>query len=95
LKGGRGGLGNEHFKASTNRPPLQSTPGKEGEEADFHVELVLVADAGFIGLPNAGKSSLLNALTNAMQRSAAISSQRSNRNLGALPGGYIIAIFRD
>ena len=65
LTGGRGGLGNEHFKASTNVTPTESTPGKEGEEADFHIELELVADAGLVGLPNAGKSSLLNALTNA------------------------------
>lgn len=63
LKGGRGGLGNEHFKSSTNRRPEQSTPGTKGEEGEFHIELRLVADAGLIGLPNAGKSSLLNALT--------------------------------
>jgi GTP-binding protein len=58
LKGGRGGLGNEHFKASTNTTPKESTPGVDGEKADFYVELELVADAGLIGLPNAGKSSL-------------------------------------
>lgn len=63
LKGGRGGLGNEHFKSSTNRVPQQSTRGTEGEEGEFRIELRLVADAGLIGLPNAGKSSLLNALT--------------------------------
>ena len=70
LAGGRGGLGNEHFKASTNTTPYEWTPGKEGEEADFLVELELVADAGLIGLPNAGKSSLLNALTNARSKVA-------------------------
>jgi GTPase len=65
LKGGRGGLGNEHFKSSTNQSPKESTEGVSGEEADFHVELLLVVDIGIIGLPNAGKSSLLNTLTRA------------------------------
>ena len=65
LRGGRGGLGNEHFKGSTNIRPQESTPGVSGEEADFHIELLLVVDIGIIGLPNAGKSSLLNSLTSA------------------------------
>lgn len=65
LKGGRGGLGNEHFKGSTNIRPNESTEGVSGEEADFHIELLLVVDLGIIGLPNAGKSSLLNSLTSA------------------------------
>ncbi len=65
LHGGRGGLGNEHFKGSTNISPKKSTPGIPGEEADFHIELLLVVDIGIIGLPNAGKSSLLNTLTSA------------------------------
>jgi GTP-binding protein len=65
LKGGVGGLGNEHFKASTNIKPEESTPGRPGEEADFEIELEMVVDVGFIGFPNAGKSSLLNVLTRA------------------------------
>lgn len=65
LKGGRGGLGNEHFKGSTNIRPKEFTYGEEGEEADFKIELLLIVDVGIIGLPNAGKSSLLNALTRA------------------------------
>jgi GTPase len=65
LKGGRGGLGNEHFKSSVNQSPKETTPGVEGEEAVFEIELLLLVDLGIIGLPNAGKSSLLNALTNA------------------------------
>jgi len=91
LHGGKGGLGNEYFKASTNVRPEQSTTGKEGEEADFTVELNLIADAGFIGLPNAGKSSLLNALTNARAKVGAYAFTTLDPNLGALPGGYILA----
>lgn len=91
LKGGRGGLGNEHFKASTNVRPIESTDGKPGEEADFHIELELVADAGLIGLPNAGKSSLLNALTNADAKVGNYQFTTLEPNLGALSGGFILA----
>jgi GTP-binding protein len=91
LHGGRGGLGNEHFKASTNIRPEQSTPGYDGEEADFTVELNLIADAGLIGLPNAGKSSLLNALTNAHAKVGSYAFTTLDPNLGALKGGYILA----
>ncbi len=84
LKGGRGGLGNEHFKASTNVRPKQSTLGKPGEEADFDVELALVADAGLVGLPNAGKSSLLNKLTNASSKVGAYAFTTLDPHLGPL-----------
>ncbi len=90
LHGGRGGLGNEHFKASTNVKPLQSTPGQPGEDADFVVELDLIADAGFIGLPNAGKSSLLNALTRANSKVGSYAFTTLDPHLGALHG-YILA----
>ena len=65
LRGGKGGLGNEQFKSSTNRAPEEFTKGEAGEFATFDIELKLIADAGLIGLPNAGKSSLLNSLTRA------------------------------
>jgi GTP-binding protein len=68
LHGGNGGLGNEMFKGPVNRAPEQQTDGKLGEEADFYIELRLIADYGLIGLPNAGKSTLLNTLTNSKSK---------------------------
>lgn len=65
LKGGSGGYGNEHFKGPANQRPEEWTPGKPGEEGIFTIEVQMIADIGLIGLPNAGKSSLLNALTKA------------------------------
>ncbi len=90
LKGGRGGLGNEHFKASTNVRPTETTDGRAGEEGDFKVDVELVADAGFIGLPNAGKSSLLNAFTNADAKVAAYQFTTLEPNLGAMRG-FVLA----
>lgn len=91
LHGGRGGLGNEYFKASTNIRPEQSTGGMDGEEADFKVELNLIADAGLVGLPNAGKSSLLNTLTEAKAKVGNYQFTTLDPNLGALKGGFILA----
>jgi GTPase len=68
LKGGRGGMGNKRFKGPTNTRPKETTPGKPGEEAAFLIELEMIADAGFVGLPNAGKSTLLNFLTGAKSK---------------------------
>lgn len=90
LKGGRYGLGNEHFKASTNQRPEQFTEGREGEEADFHIVLKLVVDAGFVGFPNAGKSSLLNALTNAKSKVANYQFTTLEPSLGDMYG-FILA----
>lgn len=90
LHGGRGGFGNEHFKSSRNVRPRESTPGRAGEEADFHIELRLFADAGLIGLPNAGKSSLLNELTSAHAKVGAYQFTTLEPNLGDF-NGYILA----
>ncbi len=90
LKGGRYGLGNEHFKGSTNQRPKQTTEGRVGEEADFHVVLKLIVDVGFVGFPNAGKSSLLNALTNAKSKVAAYQFTTLEPSLGDMHG-FILA----
>ncbi len=90
LSGGRGGLGNEHFKASTNVTPMQWTPGRDGEEADFLIELELVADIGLVGFPNAGKSSLLNVITNADAKVGNYAFTTLEPNLGDMEG-YIVA----
>ncbi|MDQ5953192.1 MAG: GTPase, partial [Patescibacteria group bacterium] len=84
LKGGRGGLGNEHFKASTNTTPLESTSGKEGQDGNFHVELRLFADLGLVGYPNAGKSTFLNSVTNAKSKIGAYPFTTLDPHLGVL-----------
>jgi GTP-binding protein len=90
LRGGGGGFGNEHFKSSTNVAPKQITGGKPGEEADFKIELRLIVDAGFVGFPNAGKSSLLNALTNAKSKVASYQFTTLEPSLGDMYG-FILA----
>jgi len=90
LKGGAGGIGNEAFKSSTNVNPFKATKGKLGQLADFLFELELVADAGLIGLPNAGKSSLLNELTNAHSEVGSYAFTTLEPHLGALHK-YVLA----
>ncbi|ETC89129.1 GTP-binding protein [Xanthomonas hortorum pv. carotae str. M081] len=69
-KGGKGGLGNMHFKSSINRAPRQSTTGEEGEERLLKLELKLLADVGLLGFPNAGKSTLIRAVSSATPKVA-------------------------
>lgn len=90
LRGGKGGLGNEQFKSSTNRTPEEFTKGDRGEFATFDIELKLIADVGLIGLPNAGKSSLLNALTRAGAKIGDYPFTTLEPNLGAY-FGYVLA----
>jgi GTP-binding protein len=90
LKGGMGGFGNEQFKSSINTTPTKATKGKEGEEGTFKIELELFADIGLIGLPNAGKSSLLNSITHAHAKIGSYQFTTLDPNLGDFHN-YIIA----
>ncbi len=80
--GGKGGLGNTRFKSSTNRAPRKYTKGMVGEEFTIWLQLKTIADIGIIGLPNAGKSSLLAAITNANPKIANYQFTTLNPNLG-------------
>ena len=82
--GGEGGLGNTRFKSSTNRAPRKKTNGKQGEEFWIWLQLKVIADAGIIGLPNAGKSSLLSKCTRAKPKIANYPFTTINPNLGVL-----------
>ena len=81
-KGGKGGLGNTRFKSSTNRSPRKFTKGLSGEEFIIWLQLKTIADIGIIGLPNAGKSSLLASITNANPKIANYQFTTLNPNLG-------------
>lgn len=69
-RGGKGGLGNLHFKSSVNRAPRQCTPGEPGEHRNLSLELKVLADVGLLGMPNAGKSTFISAVSNARPKIA-------------------------
>ena len=91
-EGGTGGFGNDYFKTSTYQTPRKATPGKKGQEKKVKLILRLIADFGLIGLPNAGKSSLLNELTKANVRTAAYPFTTLEPNLGVLNGKILADI---
>lgn len=91
-RGGKGGRGNDRFKSSTNTSPRFAEEGQPGRERHFKVIMKLIADYGLIGLPNAGKSSLLNELTRAHARVANYAFTTLEPNLGALNGKILADI---
>ena len=82
--GGRGGLGNHHFKSSTNRSPRYAQPGEKGQTLEIKLELKLLADVGIIGLPNAGKSTLICAISSAQAKIANYPFTTLTPNLGVV-----------
>lgn len=93
-KGGKGGKGNINFKSSTNQTPIQYTPGTKGQEKNIRLEIKIVADVGLIGMPNAGKSTLLNHLTNSNAKVANYPFTTLSPNLGVytLKSGQTIVL---
>jgi len=90
-KGGKGGRGNYYFRSATNQTPQEAETGRQTLVKSLHLQLKLIADVGLIGLPNAGKTSLLNELSNADAKVGSYAFTTLEPNLGVTKGGLIIA----